>query len=165
MATSGPAFVVRRAKPADADAMLFVWQETAGMLAKGDSRFHLTPDAPAQWQSELRGWLVQDDVAVFVAESLTKPDHILGYIVGMVQVNAPTFAPEPYGFVSDLAVDSHAKAGRIGRELFDALKLWFHERGVAHIEARVPTRHAIAQAFWRALGATELYEQMWLKLE
>jgi len=165
MATSATAFVVRRAKPTDADALLFIWQETAGMLAKGDSRFRLTSDAAAQWKSELLRALQGEDIAVYVAESTVELDHILGYVVGTVLANAPTFAPERYGFVSDLAVDSHSKAGGIGRGLFDALKIWFHERGVAHIEARVPTRHPIAQAFWRALGATELYEQMWLKLD
>src|SRR5205807_160451 len=91
MVSSEPAFVVRRAKPADAEAMLLVWQETAGMLAKSDSRLRLTPNAAAEWQTELLGWLQRDDVAVFVAESTTKPDHILGYIVGVVQANVPTF--------------------------------------------------------------------------
>jgi hypothetical protein len=49
--------------------------------------------------------------------------------------------------------------------MFDALCDWFKERGITAIEARVPSRHPIAQAFWRALGASELYEQMWLKLD
>src|SRR5258708_36881190 len=92
MATSGPAFVVRRAKPADADAMLFVWQETAGMLAKGDSRLHLTPDAPAQWQTELRGWLGQVDGAGVVARNPSKAGAYMGHNVGMVEAESATFA-------------------------------------------------------------------------
>ena len=167
MATSGSgrAYFVRRATLADTDAILFVWRETAEMLARGDSRYRLAPNAAECWQADLQNWLKRDDLAVFVAESTLKPGHVLGYIVGSVVSNIPTLKPGNYGYVSDLAVDSHGKAGGIGRSLFDALKGWFRERGVTHVEARVPVRHAIAQAFWRALGASELFEQMWLKLE
>jgi len=167
MLTSGTktAYFVRRATPADTDGILFVWRETADMLARGDSRYRLAQDAAEHWQADLQTWLARDDVAVFVAESTLKPGHVLGYIVGSLTPNVPTLKPGNYGYVSDLAVDPHGKAGGIGRNLFDALKEWFRERQVTHIEARVPARHPVAQAFWRALGASELFEQMWLKLE
>ena len=163
--TSGTAFVVRRATSADAEKMLFIWQETADMLAKGDSRFMLLPGTADRWRASLHEWLQRDDVAVFVAESTVKEGHVLGYVVGAVVSNLPILQPERLGFVSELAVDSHGKAGGIGRGLFDALKGWFRERGVTNVEARVPHHHAIAQAFWRALGASEIYQAMWLKLQ
>src|SRR5258708_5171737 len=124
MATSGSGTVyfVRRATLADTDAILFVWRETAEMLARGDSRYRLAPNAAECWQADLQNWLKRDDVAVFVAESTLKPGHVLGYIVGSVVSNVPTLKPGNYGYVSDLAVDSHGKAGGIGRNLFDALK-------------------------------------------
>jgi GNAT superfamily N-acetyltransferase len=96
---------------------------------------------------------------------MIKEGHLLGYIVGSVVENLPTLLPEKHGYVGDLAVDAHGKVGGIGRNLFEALKGWFRDRGVTHVEARVPYRHAVAQAFWRALGATEWYEHLWLKLE
>jgi len=157
--------MVRRATAVDADGILFVWQETADMLARGDSRYRLAPNAAAIWRENLLQELTQGDRAIFVAESLVKEGHILGYIVGRLIEGEPTLQTERRGLVSDLAVDSHGKAGGIGRGLFDALKSWFRECGVSQVEARVPSRHPIAQAFWRALGASELYEHMWLKLE
>jgi ribosomal protein S18 acetylase RimI-like enzyme len=163
--TSGPNFVVRRATPADADGILFIWQETADMLARGDSRYKLAPDAAALWRENLLSWVTQGDTAVFVSESLIKPGHVLGYIVGRLIDGEPTLQSARRGYVSDLAVDSHGKVSGIGRGLFDALKAWFRECGITQVEARVPSRHPVAQAFWRALGASELYEQMWLKLE
>ncbi|MEP7288278.1 MAG: GNAT family N-acetyltransferase, partial [Chloroflexota bacterium] len=165
LSNNGTAFVVRRATSADADKMLFVWQETADMLSRSDGRYHLAPDAGACWRSALLEWLQRDDIAIFVAESLIKEGHILGYIVGSIVADLPILIPERHGYVSDLAVDSHGKVGGIGRAMLDALKGWFHERNVSHIQARVPSRHPIAQAFWRAQGASELYDQMWLKLE
>jgi hypothetical protein len=158
-------FVVRVATPADADKMLAVWQETADMLAKVDSRYRLAPDAAVRWQESLHTMLNRQDIAVFVAESTVREGHILGYIVGSVVPNMPTFAVQRIGLVSDLAVDSHGKVGGIGRSLFDAQATWFREQGIQHVLALVPHRHAIAQAFWRALGATTLLDQMWLKLD
>jgi GNAT superfamily N-acetyltransferase len=165
MKNLGTGFIVRRAVPADGDTMLKIWQETVEMLAKADSRQKLAPDAAERWQSDLITWLDRADIAVFVAESLIQEGRILGYIIGSLAANPPTLLPARYGFVSDLAVDSHGKLGGLGRALFDALKAWFVEQGVSTVEARVPYRHPVAQAFWRAIGASELYEQMWLKLE
>lgn len=158
-------FVVRVATPADAEKMLAVWQETADMLAKVDSRYRLAADAAVRWQEMLSQLLNRPDTAIFVAESTVREGHILGYIVGSVVPNLPTLAVERIGLVSDLAVDSHGKVGGIGRSLFGALSGWLREQGIQHVMAFVPHRHAVAQAFWRALGATPLTDQMWLKLD
>ena len=159
------AFEVRRATSADAQDMARVWQETVDMLAQADARFRLKPNAPDIWLNTLLESLARDDLAVFVAESVTTPGRILGYIVGSVMDNLPTLLPERHGLVSELAVDSHGKAGGIGRQLFEALTSWFGERDVTHVQALVPAHQPVAQAFWRALGASELYDLMWLRLE
>src|SRR4051812_1748033 len=107
-------FVVRGATPADADKMLALWQEANQMLAKADSRYRLAPDAVSCWMAALQGWLVRDDMAIFVAESTIREGHLIGYIIGSLADSAPWLAPERYGYVSDLAVDSHGKASGIG---------------------------------------------------
>jgi ribosomal protein S18 acetylase RimI-like enzyme len=158
-------FVVRGATAADVEKMLALWQDANQLLASVDSRYRLVPDAEARWRLSLQEWLCRDDVAIFVAESTVREGQLIGYIIGSIADNLPWLAPERFGYISDLAVDSHGKASGIGRNLFEALKGWFKERGISTVEARVPHRHPIAQAFWRALGASELYEHMWLKLE
>ncbi|HLY26464.1 MAG TPA: hypothetical protein VKQ72_09005, partial [Aggregatilineales bacterium] len=109
-------FTVRRATPADAQDMQRVWQETVEMLGKADGRFHLKPDAADAWHKSLLDSLVREDMAVFVADSTLTPGRILGYIVGSIADNLPTLLPERHGFVGELAVDSHGKAGGIGRQ-------------------------------------------------
>lgn len=155
-------FTVRAAQEPDLDAMAALWHEAAEAFVSGEPRYKLAPDGRARWRSAMRTWLARDDMAVYVAEC---DGRAIGYIVGAVAENAPGLLPEKCGLVSDLAVDFHARTGRIGRELFEALKAWFSARGVGYIEARVPFRHPVAQAFWRALGAGKVYEQFWLKLE
>jgi ribosomal protein S18 acetylase RimI-like enzyme len=164
MAIGAATFIVRKATTADVERMLFIWQETNDMLAQHDHRHRSAPDAAECWREQLLGWLQREDIAIFVAESTLIEGKVLGYIIGSIAINPPTVMPERYGYVSELAIDSHAKTGGLGRGMLEALKAWFAERGISHIEARVPSRHAIAQAFWRAVGASELYHQMWLKL-
>jgi GNAT superfamily N-acetyltransferase len=153
---------IRRAQAADSDVLRAIWQESVTAFVKADPRYQLAPDAAAQWETSLRRWLAQDTVMIFVAE---REGKVLGYIIGALADNQPGLLPARYGYVSDLAVDFHAKTGGVGRALLEKLKAWFLVQGVSHIEARVPYRHPVAQAFWRAIGASKVYEQMWLKLE
>ncbi len=157
-------FEVQRVRAGNVDtaAVAAIWLESAEMLAKADKRYQIALDGKARWESTLQGWLADDQCAVFVAVRADKP---VGYIVGSLADNLPGFAPARFGMVEDLAIDAHAKTGRIGREMFAALREWFRAQGVDHIESRVPAQHPIAQAFWRALGATRRFEQMWLKLK
>jgi len=157
-------FTVRRAQPDDADKLLFIWQETADLLHRSDTHYGNSAEDAAAWKTALLAWLKRSDVAVFVVESTVKEGHLLAYIVGAA-VDLPGPRPVQVGYITELAVDAHAKSSGIGTALLDALKGWFRQTQVHHIEVRVPSRHAIAQAFWRATGAAKLYDQMWLKVD
>lgn len=153
---------VRRASAADAPALRAIWLEAAQAFVKADRHYRLAPDGADEWQMALETWLGRPEVAVFVAE---RGGRTLGYIVAALAQNQPGLLPAHYGFVSDLAVDFHAKTGGVGRALLDAVKAWFRAGGITRIEARVPARNAVAQAFWRAIGAHKTYEQMWLRAD
>lgn len=154
-----PEIIVRRASEGDLERMRAIWREAADQYATLDPRYKVAPDGEAQWETALRSWLVRADTAVLVGVIEGKP---LGYLVGMVEHGRPGFLPERYGYVSELAVDFHTKQGGMGRALLKAFKGWLAEQGIAHLEARVPLAQPIAQAFWRALGAGKVYDQMWL---
>lgn len=156
------AFSVRRAHRSDAESLLAIWKEAAEALVKADPRFKLTEESPARWRDGLLAWLGRPDMAVFVAER--SDGQVIGYIIGTLAENTPGLVPERYGLVSDLAVDYHAKSGGIGRQMLEALKGWFVSQQVSHMEARVPFHHPVAQAFWRAIGASKVYDQLWVKL-
>jgi len=155
-------FSVRRALQSDSARMAAIWLESAEALAKADPRVQLAQNAAALWQSALEEWLNMPEMAIFVAVD----DHqtVIAYIIGECVRNAPAFLPERYGVVRDLAVDYHAKSGRLGRELLEALRAWFAAQGITALEVRVPYRHPVAQAFWRALGAHKIADHFWLKV-
>lgn len=153
---------VRRATTADVPTLRAIWLEAMTAFVKADAHYQLAPNGADEWQMALETWLGRPEVAVFVAE---RGGKVLGYIIAALAQNQPGLLPSHYGFVSDLAVDFHAKTGGVGRALLDAVIAWFRAGGITRIEARVPVRNAVAQAFWRAIGAHKTYEQMWLRTD
>lgn len=139
-----------------------MWSEAAIQLVKLDPRQRLAPNAEQVWEKAAEAWLQRSEVAVFVAVIDQNP---IAYIVGQIEAARPGFVPERIGVVSELAVDFHAKRGGLGRILLDTLQKWFKAQGVTSLEARVPLAHPVAQAFWRAVGAGKISEQMWLRLD
>ena len=155
--------VIRRAQAADSDRLLVIWQEVSELLTNADRRWKLALNAGEAWSAALSGWLTNEDTAVFVIE---RKSVVIGYVVGQIAPNAPGFAPAHIGLVVDLAIDPHGRGdGGVGTQLVGALKVWFKERGITQLEARVPTSQPIAQTFWRASGASVLSNHMWIKLE
>ncbi len=152
---------IRFATADDVDGALAIWQETAETRARLDSRYRVASDGLARWRAAFLSGLAEPNRCTAVA---LRRGALIGYMIGVVQPNLPALLPEQIGVLLELAVDSHGRGGGIGTQLFELLSSWFRERGIQQVELRVPARDAIAQAFWRALGATQLYDYMWVKL-
>jgi ribosomal protein S18 acetylase RimI-like enzyme len=152
---------VRPATTEDADALVKLWHPIMQERAQFDRRLKLSTDAPTLWKKELQAWLNREDVAVFVAQNEEK---LVGYVVGWILERPIFLLQERYGYISDLGVDGHAHLGGIGTVLFDAIKSWFREQGIERIDIQVMHCHPIAQAFWRAKGATQYMDHFWYKL-
>ncbi|PJF36381.1 MAG: hypothetical protein CUN49_05720 [Candidatus Thermofonsia Clade 1 bacterium] len=155
-------FSVRPALQADVERMAAIWYEAAEALAKADPCVRLAPNAIAVWRAATEQCLSLPNMAHFVA--VNEQQTVIAYIIGECVANAPAFLPERYGLVRDLAIDHHAKSGRMSSALLTALRAWFAEQGITELQVRVPYHHPVAQAFWRALGARKIADQFWLKL-
>lgn len=151
---------VRAATSSDIPRLTELWQEKMTLQQQYDQRLRLMPDAGVQWSAALGEWLIEAACAVFVIE---RDAHILGYVIGRIEPTTPGLLPERIGVVSDIAFDAHSTQGGLGRALLQPLREWFAAQGVEQIVAQVPRRSAVEQAFWRALGATEWMNVMWLK--
>lgn len=156
-------FSIRRALEGDSARIAAIWREAADALTKADARFQLAADAVEQFRAALAACFDNPQQAIFVA---TRADgEVIGYIIGSVTDNAVGFLPAQIGVVNDLAIDFHAKSGRIGRELFKMLRGWFGAQGITHLKAEIAYRHPVAQAFWRAMGASKTHDTFWMKLD
>ncbi len=152
---------VRPAITADAEPLARIWVETIETLGRLDPRFRAAPAGAERWRTAFVAGLADRDRLTVVA---LRGEVLSGYLIGAAQPNLPGLLPPQIGVVLDLAVDSHGRGGGVGTEMFRLLSAWLRTRGIDRVEVRVAARNPIAQAFWRALGATEFYDTLGLKL-
>ncbi len=150
-------FSIRAATAIDLPALAHLWHEK--MVLQADHRTVPAPNARDVWAASAQTWLDDARCGMFVAE---REGDLVGYIVGWLQP-MPGVAPEQIGLITDLALDAHGYYGGVGRALVTALREWFAAQGASR--AAVWTGHydAVAQAFWRSLGATEWVDVLWMK--
>ena len=158
-------FIVRPGTEEDTSEMLLLWREMMDFHAQVEPRFRPAP-APAgeqAWEKHLReGIWGNKDWCVFVAEA---DGRLVGQIMGVLRAPYPVFEPGRYGYVTDIVVNSAARRSGVGQTLFEALKTWFRERGISHLQLQVAHNNLTSQDFWRAVGCTDYMDTLWYDLE
>jgi GNAT superfamily N-acetyltransferase len=155
-----PAIIVRAATSADLPELTRLWHEKTIIQQQFDRRFSLLPDGAAHWSRAAAGWLLDDHCGIFVAE---RDASLLGYVIGWVKPAPVGLSPEQIGLVEDMSVDAHSHENGVGRLLIAPLKEWFATHGITALVTQVSHRQAVEQAFWRAQGAVEWVDLMWIK--
>jgi GNAT superfamily N-acetyltransferase len=153
--------MIRIAKLVDVSAMALLWHERLTLQQQTDRRYQIAPDGLARWSAAVSDWLEDDQYIVYVAEF---DSRIVGYIIGCVQASPPGVLPDRVGTILEIAIGAHSDQRGLGRQLLEPVRTWFWGCGVTHLIAYVPHRQPVEQAFWRALGASELIDMMWMKL-
>jgi ribosomal protein S18 acetylase RimI-like enzyme len=158
-------FTVRPGTEEDIPAVLRLWREMMDHHARLEPRFEPLPSPAGEdaWEKHLREdiWGKQD-WHIVVAEA---DGQVVGMMIGTLRDPYPVFKPERYGFVADAVVSSAARRSGVGRALFEALKAWFRQQRVSHLELVVAHANPASQAFWRAMGCTDFMDNMWYDLE
>jgi ribosomal protein S18 acetylase RimI-like enzyme len=137
-----------------------LWHEKMVLQEQFDRRFTLMPDAKTIWTQAVSKWLVDSNCRV---EIVSHNDALVGYAIGWIKPAPPGVFPTHIGYITEIVVDPHSHQGGVGRQLLDALKEWFIEREIQNVVAYVPRLGAVEQAFWRAQGAVEWVDLMWIK--
>lgn len=148
---------IRTATETDLLALAHLWHEK--MLLQAHSRTTLAANARFQWVDAAKSWLGDSRCGFFAAE---RDEEVIGYIVGWLQP-MPGFSPEQIGLVTEIAIDAHGYHGGAGRQLVTALRGWFVAQGATQTAVWTPHYDAVAQAFWRSLGAAEWMDVLWIK--
>jgi ribosomal protein S18 acetylase RimI-like enzyme len=103
-----------------------------------------------------------EDSRALVAELNGK---IVGYCVGHVTEKPPIYAEKLIGEVENIAVKAGYKRRGIGERLFRAMKDWFVERGVCHVELEAATANPQSMGFWGKMGGREFTKRMVIEIE
>ena len=152
---------IRPAEPADIPEMARLWYDKTVLQQQFDRRFALLSDGQVRWMDCAARWLADPDCVIYVAQSASE---IVGYIIAWIQDGPPGLSPESIGVVTDLTIDAHGQQGGAGRLLLQPVRDWLAAHCISYMVAQVPRRQAVEQAFWRALGATEWLDSLWMKL-
>lgn len=150
----------RAANRSDLPSLSALWHEKAVLLAQQDRRFQLEGGARAAWEQAAGEWLENPACLLLILASGVR---VVGYVIGWVQAAPPGITIRELGMITDLAVDVHEYHAGGARILVDAARRGFEARGVQQIVVSVPRRSVIEQAFWRAYGAAQWMEWLWIK--
>jgi GNAT superfamily N-acetyltransferase len=141
----------------DLPALAKLWYEK--LVMQTERRISPAPDARESWAAAAQTWLNDPRCGLFAAE---RDDDLIGYIAGWTQP-MPGLVPERIGLITEIAIDAHRYHGGVGRALFEALRAWFKTQGIEQIAIWTPCYDAVAQAFWRSLGAAEWVDVLWIR--
>jgi len=154
------ALIVRSATPADVSHLAQLWYEKTVLLQQADPRVRMAENAHERWMAAACAWLEQPLVALLIADD---DGEVAGYIVARVEPGPPGLLPEKRGVIADIAVDAHRYRPGVARRLVQAAQSWLAEQNVHEMLVNAPRRDAVAQAFWRSLGAREWMDGLWMK--
>lgn len=155
--------IVRTASLDDLPALAALWHERMTLLQQFDQRFALAPDAREQWAGAAARWLTAPDCLIVTGER-ERDAALVGYAIGRIEGAPAGLLPARVGCVSEMHIAVHSYQNGLGRSLLDRLRTWFKQQDVETLTIRAMRRLPVEQAFWRALGATEWVDVMWMKL-
>lgn len=141
---------VRPLEPDDLPDVKAIFAQSVAHHAALDPLFAKTPDAPETWGDYVLG-LSHDTPEARVLVALTEGGAV-GYVIGRVTELPPIYPNRRIGFVSNIAVDADHRRLGVGRALFEALRAWFVEQAVDHIELNVATSNPLSMGYWAAMG-------------
>ena len=152
--------IVRAATPSDLSELSRLWHEKMILYQQMDRRVRLAANVRTRWEAAARDWLSNETYCVSLVE---QSGDVIGFMVAHVGDAPVGFIPETIGIITDLVVDVHRQEGGVGRELLNEVRHWFAARGVSQLMIYALNHHAVEQAFWRAQGATDWVNVLWLK--
>lgn len=161
---------VRPARMQEIDRVAALWALITEHHAGLDPLFRMRRGHVAEGElRELLRALARDpDAQILVFDSADKTDPDRAQIDGIVIVridHAPPIMEEvERAEITDLGVRPELRRQGIARCLVDEAMDWVRDRGVSRIEIQVASGNVEGQAFWRALGYTDLMDVLHKRL-
>ena len=141
---------VRTADQSDVDELLELWVALSADGHEADDRYLIKPDAAATARTFIaRQWLVDCNYRVVVADAGTT---IVGFMTARMAHPHHVLDAPPTAMITDAYVEpSHRRVG-LGRQLFQAVRLWARDHDVEQLEVGTLALDTRAVGFWRSLG-------------
>lgn len=162
---------VRTARAREIDRVAALWTLITEHHGGLDPLFRMRrdPAAAGELRELLRALQRDEDACIFVYDAgEAVDDDGFGSPEGLCIVridHAPPILEETErAEITDLGVRPALRRRGIARRLVEAATAWVHERGVERIEIHVASGNREGQAFWRAMGYTDLMDVLHKRL-
>ena len=161
---------VRVARMQETDRVASLWALITEHHAGLDALFRMRPgpEAEGELRELLRALARDPDAVILVYEEASGGDDAGGSIQGLCIVridHAPAILEETErAEITDLGVRPAARRRGIARQLVQEAMGWARDRGVRRVEIQVATGNVEGQAFWRAMGYTDLMQVLQRRL-
>jgi ribosomal protein S18 acetylase RimI-like enzyme len=156
--------VIRTATRADVDALGRLGALLMTVHYDFDRRRFLEPDqhSAAGYGQYLGSQLDDKDSVIFVAEL---DGNIVGYCYCVIEPLSWKELRDEAGFISDLALDPHARRQGAGTRLVEAAVAWFRDRKLARVMLWTSTENDPARQLFQRAGFRPTMLEMTLDLE
>ena len=152
---------LRRARPTDLGALTELWLALSRHHASCDPLYTLREGAQGEVRIMLAEELQNRSSLVLVHE---EAGAAVAYCIVEIVRARPIYEEARRAELHDLYVAPGTRRRGVGRALVDAALAWVREQGVERVELRVVHGNAEGQAFWRALGFTDLMDGLQRRL-
>lgn len=142
--------VVRRAAPADRDALVRLWVVFMAEQAALDARVAPSDDAEPRWRASLPDFFESGDLALFVGEV---DGAVAGFLTAERYAAPPVYADVPGVYLNELYVVPDARRQGVATALFSAARAWAESTGAGELRMGVLARNEAARSLVEAWGA------------
>ena len=155
--------IIREARDSDAEGVLRLLEQIAALHHEGRPDI-FKANSKKYTKEEFEDILKDEKRPVFVA--VDAENIVLGYAFCMVmeQKEQGPFHAYPLLYIDDICVDRELRGQNIGRELFDAVKIYAQENSIGNIELNVWEFNEGAIHFYEKCGFTAQRRRMELIL-
>jgi ribosomal protein S18 acetylase RimI-like enzyme len=145
--------IVRAATAEDIQRIVDIWFDSARHHAAIDpERFYL-PERESVVERYLAGAQFPHGVSGCVTLVAEKDCEVVGFVDAWINTPFdPMFKPEPYCYVSDLAVAESARSSGIGRRLLSAVEEWAKKGGAMSVVLEANFRNSRAIGLYQRVG-------------
>jgi GNAT superfamily N-acetyltransferase len=144
---------IRRAIPEDAEAILFIYMQSAELHARLDPERNHVPDQAEILERYRTGTQHPEDSIAAVTLVAEDAGQVVGFLdARLTKPIDPMYRPATYCFIADVAVAEEHRGRGVGGALMEAVEKWAAESGAEFVLLEYHAGNERAAEFYAELG-------------
>jgi ribosomal protein S18 acetylase RimI-like enzyme len=140
---------IREARIEDLGMVVDLWEMLVDFHKQLSPHFAPSEDSREKWSKYLAKKFSEKSTKLVVAE---ENGDIIGFMLCLLQPNAPIFKEKTIGVISDVYVTQEKRKKGITKEMLGVALRWFHKNKISTVSLSVAAANLEARAVWGQLG-------------